>query len=237
MARHLSWIDNDKLSNLFNRVGSSKGRAPMHARAPVAPPVAARPSAPPAPVVQAPPAPVVQAPPAAAVQAPPAAAVQAPPAAVVMQAPPAPVVQAPPVLQYAPEPEPEPFVPSADSELYSRMQEFLDWVMSATSLQGAVLADSDGLIIVQRKGSELEAAMTLGLGPMIQTVGDILFDNPTEKHDFHGHAVFEHHGRQLISLWAPTSQGTFYGVLIGDSIPAGNVLKLVERGLRAVFAD
>lgn len=215
MARNPSWIDKNKLSNLFNRVGSSRGRAPARSGGPR---IAQRPrqssvrEAPPAPVAQLTRTPVQT----------PAAAPAPPPAA---------------VPRVAPEPQFDPFRPKPGSELYSRVFEYADWVTETGQVSGVVVADSDGLIIAQKGGSQLEAAMTIGFEQMLRQVSDILYDFDPSKRIRKGHVCVEHEGRLLTTVWAGTSEGTFYSVLIGSSLPATKLLDLAAQGLGTVFAE
>ena len=216
MARHPSWIDKNKLSNLFSRVGSSRGRVPKSAD----PILTQRPRQSSVRASTPPPAPVAQFTPA------PAPAPQAPAAP-------------PPATRPAPAPEPRvaPFRPSAGAELYARMFEYVDWAADAGKVTGVVVADSDGLIIAQKGGSQLEAAMTIGFEHMLRQVSDILYDFDPSKHISQGHVCIHHEGRALTTIWAVTGEGTFYTVFIGGSAPASKVLELATQGLRTVFAE
>lgn len=117
------------------------------------------------------------------------------------------------------------------------MFEYVDWIVSTAGVSQVVVADSDGLIIAQKGGTQLEAAMTIGFEIMLRQVSDILFDFDPNQQVLNGHVAIEHKGRQLITVWAATHEGTFYTVMIGSSIPAGNVLKLAAQGLKVVFAE
>lgn len=213
MARHHSWIDKNKLSNLFNRVGSSRGRAPARSSGPIVTQRSPRQSS-----VRSAPAPVPT-------QAPTRSA-----------PPPAPVAAAPAPVA-APEPQVAPFQPSTDAELYSRMFEYVDWATEAGQVSGVVVSDSDGLIIAQKGGSQLEAAMTIGFQQMLRQVSDILYDFDPDKRVTKGHVSIEHEGRLLTTIWADTAEGTFYSVFIGGSVPGSKVLELAAQGLKTVFAE
>jgi hypothetical protein len=117
------------------------------------------------------------------------------------------------------------------------MFEYVDWVVSTASVNHVVVADSDGLIIAQKGGSQLEAAMTIGFEHMLRQVSDILYDFDPNQHVLNGHVAIEHKGRQLITVWAPTHEGTFYTVMIGGSVPSAKALQLVASGLKVVFAE
>ena len=117
------------------------------------------------------------------------------------------------------------------------MFEYVDWLVSAAGVNHVVVADSDGLIIAQKGGTQLEAAMTIGFEIMLRQVSDILFDFDPNQQVLKGHVALEHKSRQLITVWAETQEGTFYTVMIGSSVPPANVLKLAAQGLKVVFAE
>ena len=117
------------------------------------------------------------------------------------------------------------------------MFEYVDWCASAASAKNVVVADSDGLILAQRGGTQLEAAMTIGFEQMLRQVTDILYDFDPKRRTLQGNVTIEHEGRLLITVWAPTAEGQFYTVLIGDSVPTLSVLRLVAAGLKVVFGE
>lgn len=211
MARHHSWIDKNKLSNLFNRVGSSRSRAPARSQGPI----------------------LTQRPRVSSVRSTP------PPAPAQRQAPAPTAAPTPPPAAPAPAPQRQvaPFRPSADAELYTRVFEYVDWATEAGQVSGVVVSDSDGLIIAQKGGSQLEAAMTIGFEHMLRQVSDILYNFDPAKRITRGHVSIDHEGRLLTTIWASTSEGTFYSVFIGSSVPTGNVLELAAQGLQTVFAE
>lgn len=144
-----------------------------------------------------------------------------------------------------PEPAAAPFRPSAGTDLSRRIEEYFDWVLGATPLRSAVVADSQGLVVAKREGSEDDAAVAIGIDQMLDRIRSYLVSaarrgeqgSPGSKdRELDGHIVFRHEGRLFITVWAPTEQGRLYGVLMGQELPASSMLELAARGFRIVFA-
>ncbi len=117
-----------------------------------------------------------------------------------------------------------------------RVEEYLDWLRARVPVDGAVVADDNGLIVSQRDAGPLAAIMAGCVETMVADL-HVLFERDAGDDGLDGHVVVRHGGRNLIALWAPTEYGRLYGVLIGKAVLAPEVLELAARGFRAVFAD
>jgi hypothetical protein len=230
MAHSLSWIDTDELNALFEVLGPRGGQraATEPPESQIAPDTwgelgARRPSSRRArPAAPQPAAEDLLSPPASA----PARAPRARPAVRTQAM--APASRGPGI---------EPFRPTADASLATRMEQFFDWALKQTPVLGAVIADNQGLVVGRREAGELEAALAISMEQLCGRVSALFTDEPTEKRaEVAGHVVLRHKGRLLITVWTPTDYGRYYGVLIGRSVPGAELLELTGQGLATVFA-
>ncbi len=126
---------------------------------------------------------------------------------------------------------PAAFQPSRDADLGARFEAFLDWVVSATQSRGALIADAHGFIVVERRASEVEPTMTTSVDLMLNHLADVV------QSDLDGYVTFHRNGLHLVTLWTPTPQGRFFGVLIGETAPPQESIALAGQGLRTLFAN
>ncbi len=224
MARNLSWIDNERLASLLDVVspaapGDADGDAAgdgdfdsgLFAAAQAPSPAAQAPS--PAPVraeaIKPPRAPARSRP------APTPAAVPAAPTAA-------------------------PFQADSDADLWERLNTFVDWVLPATNSRGAIVTDAHGLVVVERGADEVEAAMSTSIDLMLNHVSDVLQHGHTDNTSYDGYdgyVALQRDGLHLITLWTPSAQGRFFGVLISETAPHPASLVLAGQGLRTLFAN
>ncbi|MCG8424576.1 MAG: hypothetical protein MJE77_42325, partial [Proteobacteria bacterium] len=141
------------------------------------------------------------------------------------------------------------FRSSAGSDLETRMQEYLAWVMQELRLAGAAIVDQQGLVVAQRRVGELDAAIAVGVELLLDHVGQLFANDlgtaaiardtvagdmtgPTD-----GHVALKHGERHLGAVWVQTNHGRLYGVLLATSAsPLGSLTRAGE-GLRTLFAD
>lgn len=154
----------------------------------------------------------------------------------------APARMAAPAPAAAPHAEIKPAVPSfrpRSADVDERMSEFLVWVSRHAGMTGALIADSNGLIVAGWNTDELDAVVSGSVELLLQNLGTVLHDKeqPSRGADaVTGHVAVEHNGRHIIVIWAPTDYGRLYGVLIGHVAPAPEVLVATDDGFRALFA-
>lgn len=126
---------------------------------------------------------------------------------------------------------PAAFQPSRDADLETRFEAFLDWVVAATQSRGALITDAHGFIVVARRASEVEPTMTTSVDLMLNHVADVV------QSDLDGYVTFHRNGLHLVTLWTPTANGRFFGVLIGETAPPQESIALAGQGLRTLFAN
>lgn len=126
---------------------------------------------------------------------------------------------------------PAAFQPSQGADLEARFEAFLDWVVAATQSRGALITDAHGFIVVARRASEVEPTMTTSVDLMLNHVADVV------QSDLDGYVTFHRNGLHLVTLWTPTANGRFFGVLIGETAPPQESIALAGQGLRTLFAN
>lgn len=241
MARNLSWIDPEKLASLLDVVSpeprveqrpavedpseatiDSALFAAAYTSSPAREAPAARPTRP-APAAR----PAVTAP---APPTPPRRAVAPAPAPVAAVT----VAASTPPAAVAPAPKPPAiaaFEPDLQTDLAVRLEAFLDWVVSATRSRGALITDANGLVVVERRASDIEACMTASVDIMLNHVADVV------QHDHDGYVALNRDGFHLVTLWTPSEYGRFFGVLVGETAPPQESIALAGQGLRTLFAN
>jgi hypothetical protein len=123
------------------------------------------------------------------------------------------------------------FRPDPHADLAARLEAFLDWVVSATRSRGALITDANGLVVVERRANEIEACMTASVDLMLNHLADVL------QSDHDGYVTLHRNGLHLVTLWAPSEYGRFFGVLIGETTPPQESIALAGQGLRTLFAN
>jgi hypothetical protein len=123
------------------------------------------------------------------------------------------------------------FQPDPRADLAVRLEAFLDWVVSATRSQGAIITDAHGLVVVERRANQVEACMTASVDLMLNHVADVV------QSDLDGYVTFHRNGLHLVTLWTPSEYGRFFGVLIGETAPPQESIALAGQGFRTLFAN
>jgi hypothetical protein len=123
------------------------------------------------------------------------------------------------------------FQPDPHADLAVRLEAFLDWVVSATRSRGALITDANGLVVVERRASDIEACMTASVDIMLNHVADVV------QSDHDGYVALHRDGFHLVTLWTPSEYGRFFGVLVGETAPPQESIALAGQGLRTLFAN
>ncbi len=244
MARSLSWIDPDHLTELIDVVSPEKnqpqtsnatdtGELDSALLSEVLPDISRDTSRP---TSSASPAPSPRSPssatkavrrPAAAPTAPtrPSAAVSASPA----QGRPVPARQTV-AAKAQPVPGLVPFRPAQGGALADNLKAFTKWLVGFAPIEGVVVTDADGLVIAEEKASEIDAIMTSSVAILLNHVGDVL------QSEVDGYVALQRQGRHLITLWTETEYGRLFSVLISNATPQPRDIEVAGQGFRSLFA-
>lgn len=158
------------------------------------------------------------------------------------------------------------FQPSPAAALDQRIDQYLDWVLTAHPISGVAIVDTHGLVVAQRQLDADSAMLAIAVEFMLAHLRNLFawvptVDNVTvrpgcssgdgappdtidsstvqagPKRDISGRLALRYGTRHLGAAWTPTSHGRLYAVFLAGSVLALDMLPLIEQGLSTLFAD